>query len=103
MEVLGFLSYARQDSAASERLVGRLTAAGHRIWIDREGIHGGELWRLQIVKAIESAEVFLLALTPSAVQSDNVRKEVDLAEDAKIRILPVEVAATTIPQSLKYH
>jgi TPR repeat protein len=44
----------------------------------------------------------LLALSPNSVQSDNVRKELDLTEEFKKTILPVEIQATAIPNDISY-
>ena len=49
-----FVSYARKDVGAADRLVGTLREAGYEAWIDRQ-IPGGELSKKQIVQAIEKA------------------------------------------------
>ena len=58
------------------------------VWIDREEIHGGDLWREAIVEAVDHAYAFVLMLSPASVASDNVRKEVDLADGAGKALLP---------------
>jgi hypothetical protein len=97
-----FLSYARKDAKVVDRLMSRLEAAGYKVWVDRTGIPGGEQWRRQIVRAIENADAFLIALSPHSVISDNVRKELDLAEGAKKRVLPVIIQPVEIPEEMKY-
>ena len=97
-----FLSYSRRDATEVDAIARQLELGGYRVWLDRQGIRGGEQWRKSIVAAIEGAQVFVLLLSPNSVQSSNVRKELDLAEAAKIRILPVEMASTTLPAELKY-
>jgi TIR domain len=97
-----FISYSRQDQAAIEKIAGVLVDAGADIWIDRQGIAGGSKWRPAIVDAIESADVVLLALSPNSVRSDNVRKELDLTEEFKKKILPVEIERASIPKEISY-
>jgi adenylate cyclase len=97
-----FLSYSRDDKARVMDLAGRLRTAGVNIWIDQGGIDGAALWGESIVRALEGAKVLLLMVTPSAVNSHNVAKEVMLTSERKGHILPVHLEPTTIPLSLKY-
>lgn len=98
-----FISYSRVDSKSIDTLTMRLNQAGYRVWVDRIGIGGGEYWRQEIVEAIENCAVFILALSPHSIKSDNVRKEVDLAESAKCKVFPVELQPITdLPTTLKY-
>lgn len=97
-----FLSYSRRDDAYVDAIAATLKNGGYRVWIDRQGIGGGEQWRKEIVDAIRSANLMLLFLSPNSARSDNVRKELDLAETAKVRVLPVALAPTEIPDAMKY-
>jgi TolB-like protein/Flp pilus assembly protein TadD len=97
-----FLSYSREDKARVLDLAGKLRAAGVNIWIDQGGIDGAALWGESIVRALEGAKVLLLMVSPSAVNSHNVAKEVMLTSERKGNILPVHLEQTTIPLSLKY-
>ena len=98
-----FISYARLDSEIVDTLIMRLNKSGYRVWVDRKGIAGGEHWRQEIVDAIENCAVFILALSPNSVRSENVRKEVDLADSANRQIVPIELQPITdLPAKLKY-
>ena len=97
-----FLSYSRDDKARVLELTQRLRSAGVSVWIDQGGIDGAALWGESIVNALENAKVLLLVVTPSAVASHNVAKEVMLTSERKGHILPVHLEPTTIPASLKY-
>ncbi len=97
-----FLSYSRDDKARVLELATRLRAAGVNLWIDQGGIDGAALWGESIVRALEGAKVLLLMVTPSAVSSHNVAKEVMLTSERKGHILPVHLEPTTIPLGLKY-
>jgi adenylate cyclase len=97
-----FLSYSRDDKARVLDLAGQLRAAGVNMWIDQGGIDGAALWGESIVRALEGAKVLLLMVTPSAVGSHNVAKEVMLTSERKGHILPVHLEPTTIPLALKY-
>lgn len=97
-----FVSYSRKDSETVDQIVARLTEDGLEVWIDREEIHGGDLWREEIVEAIDNAYAFALMLSPASVVSDNVRKEVDLAEGATKALIPVLLAPAKLSSRLRY-
>jgi len=54
------------------------------------------------VQAIEKAQAFLVLLSPNSVASDNVRKELDLADSRKKLIFPLVIARMTIPHEMEY-
>ena len=97
-----FVSYSRSDQDRVFELAAKLRAAGVSLWIDQGAIDAASLWSEQIVKALESAKALLLIVTPSAVHSDNVAKEVMLVSERKGHILPVHLEPTVIPSTLKY-
>lgn len=97
-----FVSYSRKDSETVDEIVARLEADKFEVWIDRQDIHGGDLWREEIVEAIDRSYAFVLMLSPTAAASNNVRKEVDLAEDAAKALVPVLLAPTKLPSRLRY-
>jgi TolB-like protein/Flp pilus assembly protein TadD len=97
-----FLSYSREDKARVLDIASKLRGAGVSVWIDQGGIDGAALWGETIVNALEAAKVLLLMVSPSAVASHNVAKEVMLTSERKGHILPVHLEPTTIPPSLKY-
>jgi len=97
-----FISYSRQDTKIVDHVVARLKSDGFEVWLDRENIKGGDLWRKQIVKAIHTSDAFLLMLSPNSTASDNVRKEVDLAESARRRLFPFVLASVDLPEELLY-
>jgi|GEM_PF-1434281 len=97
-----FISYSRKDGAAVGNLVRALENVGIDAWIDREDIRAGNSWRQQIVEAIDSCSVFVLALSPNSAASENVRKEIDLAQDSKRLVVPFLLEATTLPAAIRY-
>ena len=97
-----FISYSRSDKSIIDELINRLEAAGHQVWVDREGIRGGDQWRTQIVEAIENNDVFLLVLSKNSIVSDHVRAEIDLAKESRKKIVPINLQSVEIPSSMKY-
>jgi hypothetical protein len=97
-----FVSYSRIDGDVVDQIVARLEQDGFKIWIDREEIKAGELWHETVVQAIDNAYAFILMLSPNSTASDNVRREVDLAEDANKELVPVLLAPVNLPANLRY-
>ena len=98
-----FISYSRRDSETVEEIVAELEKAGIQAWIDREAIVPGKQWRKQIVEGIDTADAFILHLSPDAGASRNVLKELDLAEEAlQPFVLPVMLKEMPIPDEMRY-
>jgi hypothetical protein len=96
-----FISYSRVDRHAAEKIKSRLTVAGETVWIDRDEITGGELWRAQIVEAIENCDTFILVISQNSVKSKYVLQELNIADSERKRIVPVEIEPVEIPKEMK--
>jgi len=97
-----FISYAAKDRTRVLDLVERLRAAGVSVWIDQMGIEGATMWSQEIVAAIRSCKVLILAISENSAGSENVVKEVALASEGRKRILPVYIEQAEIPESMAY-
>ncbi|HLO16727.1 MAG TPA: toll/interleukin-1 receptor domain-containing protein [Anaerolineales bacterium] len=97
-----FISYSRIDDEAVDHIVARLEQDGFHVWIDREEIKAGELWQEAIVQAIDNAYAVVFMLSPGSATSENVRKEIDLAEDTKKELIPVLLVPVELPANLRY-
>jgi len=54
-----FLSYAREDSAAAQRLADALRAFGIEVWFDQSELRGGDSWDTKIRTQIKSCTLFI--------------------------------------------
>ena len=97
-----FISYAAKDRTRVLDLVERLRTAGVSVWIDQMGIEGATMWSQEIVAAIRSCNVLILAISENSAGSENVVKEVALASEGRKRILPVYIEQAEIPESMAY-
>ena len=97
-----FISYAAKDRTRVLDLVERLRTAGVSVWIDQMGIEGATMWSQEIVAAIRSCKVLILAISENSADSENVVKEVALASEGRKRILPVYIKQAEIPESMAY-
>lgn len=96
-----FISYARADWQTAEKIKSNLIAMDHAVWMDRDEITGGELWRAEIVKAIEDCDIFMLVITTSSVGSKYVLQELNIADSEGKRILPAKIEPVEIPKEMK--
>ena len=97
-----FISYASEDRLRILDLVERLRGARVSVWIDQMGIEGATMWSQEIVEAIDSCKVLILAISQRSTESENVVKELALASERRKKILPVCLDASGIPKSMEY-
>jgi hypothetical protein len=97
-----FVSYARTDRRAVERVAQELQAAGHEAWIDVEDIQAGESWRRSIVRSIAQSDAVIVFLSPSSASSPQIATEVNLATESGTRIFPVKIGDAQLSEELRY-
>jgi len=87
-----FLSHASQDQARARQLREVLVAHGVPVWFSPHHIRGAQQWQDEIGAALARCVWFLLLLTPHAVTSIWVKRELNYALIEKRdenRILPL--------------
>lgn len=85
-----FISYTQPDVDVVRILRTDLERVNRSVWLDHQ-ISGGQDWWQEIIQQIQSAEVFLFALSNDSWQSRPCRIELDYAEQLKIPVVPVQV------------
>lgn len=82
-----FISHSHTDNAFGVRLAEDLRHAlgdDQSVWYDVSGgLHGGDAWWRKIVQEIASRPIFLVVLSPEAMESRWVNDEIDLAWNLK--------------------
>ena len=86
-----FISYSRRNKNFAERIARDLDDAGLDVWVDFRQIQGGEPWQEEIFRGIERADFIVACLSPPAVQSVWVKKEILTAREQGKLIIPVMV------------
>jgi hypothetical protein len=87
-----FLSHAHPDRGFSSRLAQTLRRHGVAVWYSRDRILGAQQWHDEIGKALGRCDWFALLLTPAAVRSEWVKRELLFALQRKRyrqRIVPL--------------
>jgi hypothetical protein len=95
-----FVSYAHKDGHLVYPEIKGLHESGVRIWFDG-GIDPGNEWPEDIGKALLKAQMFLVFITPSSVQSQNVRNEINFAINKSKPFLAVHLQETQLPVGLE--
>jgi hypothetical protein len=88
-----FISYSRKDGAAfAQTLRDRLIGEGFSIWQDIVTLEGGRDWWSQIEDALKSKALqhFVFVVTPAALASPVVRREIRLARQEGKTVCPVK-------------
>lgn len=96
-----FLSYARRDEANAVVIESELRRRGHRVWRDRSDMVAGVAWADSIDDAIRKADHVVVVLTRRSVRSEQVNREVELALDEGIRIVPILLEDCDLPDRLR--
>jgi TIR domain len=97
-----FVAYARADAQSILPIIQSLRSEGLEIWIDEEGIEGATFWRKEIVDAISECSVVLFFASKRSCASDNVSKELALANEERKPILPVFIEEVEPSAELRY-
>ncbi|HET6401826.1 MAG TPA: TIR domain-containing protein [Candidatus Kapabacteria bacterium] len=97
-----FISYSKQDRPKALDLAAELRAKGFSVWIDQGGIEGAQNWSARIVEGITDCSTMVLLVSPQAVASRNVAREVHLAYEKSKHILPVVIERVKLPANFEY-
>lgn len=92
-----FVSYSSSDRPFALGLVKELQGMGANVWIDQLGIGLGENWDNAIEEALEKSETFMLILSPTSVESQNVQDEVSIAINTKKKLVPILIKECDLP------
>ncbi len=83
-----FLSYARQDAALAQTLATDLRKLKNTVWLDEE-VSGGQTWWDHILEQIRACDIFVFALSPTALESLACRRESEYAAALGKPVLPI--------------
>ncbi len=91
-----FISYSHKDEALARKVGKALQVAGLDVWDAELEILPGDNWAEKIAKALKESDAMVVLLTPEALSSSAVRREIDYALSRKAfsgRLIPVLVGA----------
>jgi hypothetical protein len=97
-----FISYSSKDKLVADEVCTNLEKAAIRCWIAPRNIAPGEDWRTAITQAISQSQVFVFISSVNSNSSDHVSREISLADDHKVVIIPFKIDHTGWGPSIEY-
>ena len=97
-----FISFASQDAKIASTICTAIEDRGFKCWVSSRDILPGENFQSAIVRAIRSAKVLLLVFTANSNRSDEMTKELALASQQKLMVVPLRVENVTPSDAFAY-
>jgi len=97
-----FISFASKDIKVAQTLCTALESRGFSCWISARDIAPGENFQVAIVRALRRARVMLLVFTANSNTSEEMTKELALASQQKIIVIPLRVEDVTPNEAFAY-
>jgi hypothetical protein len=95
-----FASYSHRNMRDVFGIMKKLSAGRWRIWYD-EGIEPGNEWPEEVGRALTSCQLFLVFMSPEAMESRNVRNEINMASSENKHIMVVFLQPTELSEGMK--
>ena len=100
-----FLSHSHADKRKVRWIADKLTNAGIRVWIDEAEINHGDSLIEKLSSALNSVDLVLAFLSESSIESEWVKKELEIAMNHEIKrrrvtTVPVLLDPVALPQFL---
>jgi len=97
-----FISHSYLDKPVVDRIVSRLGAAGHDVWIDSLKLSPGDSFKQKIAEGIETADALVVVISSNSFRSQWVQQEffaIALQQISKRehRIIPVKIDRSDVP------
>ena len=102
-----FVSHASSDVEIAKEVASMCEERGIATWLAERDIRVGENYAVQIYNAIVGSSYIVVLMSPESVASPHVRREVNVAIDNGVPVLPMVVTRTpdfmaTLPSDWKY-
>jgi hypothetical protein len=97
-----FISYAPQDAAVANAVLGNLEQHGIKCWIAPRNTTPGSQASDEIAGAIGCAKLLVLVLSEHTIASARVGREIERAASLRRRIIVLRTAATPLTRSFEY-
>ena len=97
-----FISHSTEDKPAADAVCAILEKNGVRCWIAPRDIMPGADWGESIVNGIRTSRVLLLVFSTNANKSRQIKREVEIAADGGVTIVPLRIENILPTESFKY-
>ena len=103
MEKRIFISHSSKDHAVAEVICDALEANGVKCWIAPRDIPYGSAWAGEISKAISNSSAFLFLSSEKSNASEQVSREIQLAIESGLTIIPIMLDDSKYSDANKYY
>jgi formylglycine-generating enzyme required for sulfatase activity len=97
-----FITYSSKDQKVSRTICTALENRGLACWISSRNVKPGQNYQEQIVKAIRAAKIMVLVFTANANNSNEIKKELALASQNNLVVIPVRIEDVTPNEAFAY-
>lgn len=98
-----FVSYSSKDFDKVREVAAAFTKEKINYWLGPEQVDAGDAFPAAISAALDEARILVLILSSHAVQSPWIEKEVIVANNRKIPVLPLRIEAFELPGNWKFN
>jgi len=95
-----FSSYSHKNMREVFGIIRKISDVRYRIWYD-EGIEPGNEWPEEVGRALTACQLFLVFMSPDAMESRNVRNEINMATSENKAIMVVFLQPTGLSEGMK--
>jgi hypothetical protein len=95
-----FASYSHKNMKEVFGILKKLAESRFRIWYD-EGIEPGNEWPEEVGRALTGCRLFVVFMSPQAMESRNVRNEINLASSENKDIMVVNLQPAELSEGMK--
>lgn len=86
-----FISHSSKDRKVAQTICSALESRKFKCWLASRDVGPGTDFMEEIVNAINDAKVMVLVFSENANNSDEIKREIVLAGNAKVPVIPVRV------------
>ena len=97
-----FITYSSKDQKVARTICTALENRGLTCWISFRNVKPGQNYQEQIVKAIRAAKIMVLVFTANANNSNEIKKELALADQNNLIVIPVRIEDVTPNEAFAY-
>ena len=97
-----FISHSATDKEIANRIAETLEGGGVPCWVAPRDIRPGDTWGGSILKAIQSSKLMVIVFSTKSNESQQVMREVELAVQKNVVVLPFRVEEVEPSNDMKY-
>jgi hypothetical protein len=95
-----FASYSHRNMREVFGIIRKISDNRFRVWYD-EGIEPGNEWPEEVGRALTACRLFLVFMSPEAMESRNVRNEINMATSENKAVMVVFLQPTELSEGMK--